>query len=187
MAKKIHAEDLKRLAAQGKGVTQISNELNVTKGAISKRLKSLGCVVTAPGLTLYRPDGNTSALDMVSQFMLINQQANTLLGKLVKACEKVESLPDSKIKLQDPRSLLIKVFGEIKGQIDLWHQLEKTRFNVLVVREFMNDLITFLGEECGEEARRRFTERVNQRESLRGIIDSPELSISGSEGQGEYS
>ena len=185
MARKIHDDDLKRLATQGKGVSQIAKELDVTKGAISKRLKRLG-VVTTQGLTIYDPNNKVKALDMVSQFMVINNQANSLLSKLVEACEKVEALPDGKIKLRDPRDLLIKLFGEIKGQIDLWHELEKTRFNVMVVREFMNELVTFLAEECGEDARKRFTERINQRESLRGIIECPGLPVSGSEEQGEY-
>ncbi|MGO8989080.1 MAG: hypothetical protein ACLQGU_19700 [bacterium] len=185
MAKKIHDDDLKRLATEGKGVSQIARELNCTKGAISKRLKRLGVVTVHRG-TLYRPKGDTRSLDMISQFMLINKEANELLNKLIQACEKVESLPDGKIRLQDPRSLLIKLFGEIKTQIDLWHELEKTRFNILVVREFMNELVTFLAEEVGEDARKRFTDRINQRESLRGIIECPELPISGIEGSGEY-
>lgn len=180
MAKKIFDHDLKRLASEGKGVTAISKELNVTKGCISKRLKRLNCVV-ARRITLYRPDEKAGSINMIDQFILINKQANILLDKLVDACEKVESLPSDKIKLKDPRDLLIKLFGEIKSQIDLWHELEKTRFNAVVVREFMNELVRFLEEEVGEDARKRFTDRVNQNRTLRGVIECPELPISGAD------
>lgn len=186
MARKIHDDDLKRLLSEGLGVRQMAKELSCSPGAISKRLKGLNCVVRRPGLSLYRPGGDVRALDMVSQFMLINKQANVLLGKLVKASENVENLPNQK-SLQDPRSLLIKLMGEIKSQIDLWHELEKNRFNVLVVREFMNELVTFLAEEVGEDAKKRFIDRINERESLRGILASPEFPVSGIKGQGEYS
>jgi hypothetical protein len=180
MAKKIFDHDLKRLASEGKGVTAIARELNVTKGCISKRLKGLNCVV-ARRITLYKPpeDEKTGSLNMIDQFILINKQANTLLNKLVDACEKVESLPGDKIKLKDPRELLIKLIGEIKSQVSLWHELEKTRFNVVVVREFINELIRFLEEEVGEDARKRFTDRVNQNRTLRGVIECPGLPISG--------
>ena len=123
MAKKIFDHDLKRLAGQGKGVTAIARELNVTKGAISKRLKALN-VVVARGMTLYRPAEKTRLFNMVDQFIFINEQANTLLNKLAKACDKVESLP-SEVKLKDPRELLIKIVGEIKSQIGLWNELEE--------------------------------------------------------------
>jgi hypothetical protein len=178
--KRISIIELERCLKGGLGVTAIAKELGVTKGAISRKLKKMN-VVAAPGITLYRPSGETRSLDMVGQFMLINKQANILLGKLVKACEKVESLPNDKIK-RDPRDLLIKLFGEIKSQIDLWHEVEKTRFNILVVREFINELVTFLAEEVGEDARKRFSERINQNRSLRGIIEYPGLPISGIEG-----
>lgn len=169
MAKKVLDHELKALANQGRSVTSIAKELNVTKSCISKRLKSLGCIAVK-GITLFRPDGTAGSLNMIEQFSIINREANSLLNKLIKACEKAETLPGDGVKLKDPRELLIKLIGEIKSQIGLWHEVEKTRFNAVVVREFINELIRFLEEEVGEDARKKFTDRIDKNRALRGII-----------------
>jgi len=187
--KRISIPELQECLKEGLGVTAISKKLGITKGAVSKRLKRMGHVVAKRRMTIYQHEGsgapvNLPRINMIDQFVKINKEATDLLNKLLPVCQDMKGFAPKNAR--DPYDLCVKLMGEVRSQVSLWHEMEKTWINLQTVKEFVGELVQALKEEIGNDAMERVRDRIEQIPALRGFLQRTGLSDSASEGEDEH-
>jgi len=195
---RISIADIQRCFEAGLGVTQTALQLGVTKGAVSKRCKSLRITLkrstpkenTIKDVVLYHAgDIVTKEINAVDQLHKINVYANELLDLLMRwnrgddeALQILESQVTNKqvrigkniefikeYKMKDPRELALKAMQEIRGQIQLQFEIFSKLYDMESVAEFQEAILTTI-EEVEPDVRKRIIEKLKARRVLRSAI-----------------
>jgi len=186
--RKIPLDQIGRLFAEGKGVSEIAKKAGFTKGAVSKALKRLN-INAAKSVTLYHAgEVVKKELNAVEQLQKINNDANELLDLLMRwnrgddeALQILESQVRkvrvrgseedvTEYRFKDPRELALRAMAEIRGQLNLQLEIFKTLYDHQAVAEFQREVLTAIGE-AAPEIRNRIIENLKKAGAIRSVID----------------
>lgn len=186
---KIDIDQLNQLLIEGKTVGYIAKMFSVSSAAVSKAKKKLK-IGFVKNVTLERAhrvvDKNLNA---VAQLQKINEYANELLDLLMRwnrGEDEALRIMESQVKkvkhgrgkdaeeiteyhIKDPRELIIRVMGEIRGQLSLQLDIFRTLYDMEAVAEFQKEVLDAIGE-VDEETRNKIVERLKERRALRGTV-----------------
>jgi hypothetical protein len=194
--KRISTAELQKCFEAGLGVSETARQLNVTKGAISKRAKSLGINLrrstskanSIKDVVLFHAgDIVTKEINAVKQLQKINSHANELLDLLMRwnrgddeALQILESQVRkvkvrgseqeiTEYKFKDPRELALRAMQEIRGQIQLQFEIFSKLYDMESVAEFQEAILTTI-QEVEPDVRKRIIEKLKDRRILRSAI-----------------
>jgi len=188
--KKFSNLDLEQLVREGFGVSDIARKLGVSKGTVSKRLKSLK-VAVAKNVTLHHAGEIVERkLDAIAQLQKINDYANELLDLLMRwnrgdneALQILESQV-RKVKIRgqeeevteyrfkDPRELALKAMAEIRGQLNLQLEIFRALYDMAAVAEFQKEVLTAIGE-VAPDVRSSIIHNLQKARAIRSTLDFP--------------
>lgn len=177
--RKILLDEIGRLFAEGKGVSEIAKRTGFTKGAISKALKRLNINATK-SVTLYHAgEVVKKELNAVEQLQKINDSANELLDLLMRwsrgdneALQILESQVRkvrvrgseeevTEYKFKDPRELALRAMAEIRGQLNLQLEIFKALDDHQAVAEFQREVLEAIGE-AAPDVRNRIIQNLKK-------------------------
>jgi AcrR family transcriptional regulator len=188
--KKISNLELEQLVREGNGVSEIARKLGVTKGAISKRLKSLKVAVTKDVTLHHAGEVVEKKLDAIAQLQKINDYANELLDLLMRwnrgddeALQILESQVRkvkigrgkdaeevTEFRFKDPRELALKAMGEIRGQLNLQLEIFRALYDMAAVAEFQKEVLTAIGE-ASPDVRDKIIHNLQKRRAIRSTLE----------------
>jgi len=188
MAKrKVSDTQVKRAFKKTKSVSETARRLGVTKGTISKRLKSLKIKTSREIQLESAGEIVVKEINAFEQISKINQYANELLDILMcwnrgdpEAIRVLESQARKiaagdkehivkEFKFKDPRELAIKLMAEIRGQLRLQLEIMQSLFDMKAAAEFQQELIQLLGE-IDPNVRIEFIRRLQERRAIRRSV-----------------
>lgn len=160
---------------EGKGVTQIAQELGVTKGSVSKRIKQLN-LGYSKNVTLHHAGEMVKVqIDAAGQLLKINETANRLLDRLTMVIEG-EASSEEKMTLDllmgDKASWLdmaLKIKAEIRQQLRLQFDIFKGLYDMEAVAEFQREVLEAIGS-VDPVTRNRIIKRLSERGSIRSAL-----------------
>lgn len=188
--KRISILDLEKCIQEGCGVSEAARRLGVTKGAVSKKLKSLKIQTAKQVVFHHTGEIVEKKLDAIDQIKKINDYANELLDLLmrwnrgdkaalqilesqvrkVKVRGKEEELTEYRFK--DPRELALKAMAEIRGQISLQFEIIQGLYDMAAVSEFQKEVLEAIGEVT-PDVRKRIVENLKKRSFIRSTLELP--------------
>jgi len=189
--KRISTDDLKKCFDAGLGISDTARQLGVTKGAVSKRAKSLRITLmkgTSKDVVLFHAgEIVTKEIDAVDQLRKINSYANELLDLLMRwnrgdegALQILESQvrkvrvrgSDQELteyRFKDPRELALKAMQEIREQLKLQFEMLKALYDMDNVAAFQDEVLTTIGE-VEPDVRKRIIDKLKERRIFRSAI-----------------
>ena len=165
MAKKISLIELEQLVRQGNGVSEIARKLKVTKGAISKRLKSLNVAVAKDVCLRAAPEILKRKLDAMGQLTKINNLIHKELDQIEEDLETA-SREDRK-GLQDQK---LKHVGEIRKQLMLLLDITAALYDIDQVRAFQAEVLQAIAA-ASPEIRDRIIANLQERRAIRSTLE----------------
>jgi hypothetical protein len=190
--KRISTTDIQKCFEAGLGVSETARQLGCTKGAISKRAKSLRITLnqkTSKDVVLFHAgDIVAKEIDAVQQLRKINSHANELLDLLmrwnrgddealrilegqvrkVKVGRGENAQEITEYRMKDPRELALKAMQEIRGQIQLQFEIFSKLYDMESVAEFQEAILTTIGE-VEPDVRKRIIEKLKDRRIFRSV------------------
>jgi hypothetical protein len=161
---KISLNEIGRLFAEGKGVSEIGRITGFTKGAISKALKRLHPNIAKAVALNHADEVVEKELNALEQMQKINANANEMLDLLMRwnrgdpeALQVLESQVRkvkvrgseeevTEYKFKDPRELALKAMGEIRGQLNLQLEIFKVFYDHKAVAEFQREVLQAIAD-----------------------------------------
>ena len=161
---KIPLFQLERLVSEGNGVSEIARKLGVTKGAVSKRLKSLKVAISKDVALRSAPRIVDRQINAMDQLKRINGLIN---GELDYIEENIKTAKGrSRVELQEQR---LKHVAEIRKQVSLLLDIAQTLYNAEEVAAFQQIVLEEIGN-ASLETRERILQRLNQARAIRSTI-----------------
>lgn len=188
--KRISIMELEKVIQEGCGVREAARRLQVTPGAVSKKLKGLKIAVVKDSTLRHAGEIVEKRLDAIDQIKKINDYANELLDLLMRwnrgddtALQILESqVRKVKIrgtekeieeyKFKDPRELALMAMREIRGQIQLQFEIFQGLYDIQAAAEFQKEVLDAIGR-CSPELRQEIVKNLKERGALRSILDIP--------------
>jgi len=183
--------ELQKCLEAGLGISETARQLGVTKGAVSKRAKSLRITLkqntTKDVLLFHAGEIVSKEINAVEQLHKINAHANELLDLLMRwnrgdneALQILESQVRkvkvrgreeevTEYRFKDPRELALRAMQEIRGQIQLQFEIFSKLYDMESVAEFQEAILTTIGE-VEPDVRKRIIEKLKDRRILRSAI-----------------
>ncbi len=180
--------ELKRLVRRGLTGSAIAEQLGVSRGAVSMRLKALNLAI-AKNVTLRRADEIVEKeINAAQQLQKINAHANEILDLLMRwnrgdeeALQILESQvryvrvngreePVKDYKFKDPRELALKAMQEIRSQLSLQLQIFESLYNMQAVAAFQNEVLEAIGS-VSPELRDRIVKNLQERRAIRSTLE----------------
>ena len=178
------------LSDEGKTQAACAAHFGVTPAAISIQVKKLGIAIVRNAAISHAPEVVAKKLNSIAQLEKINRDANELLDLcmawqrgdkealrilesqvkyiLVGSGKKKKQVKEFKFK--DPRELALRAMGEIRNQLRLQLEIFKTLYDCEAVKEFQEELITFLGE-VDPGVRDEFIQRLREKGVVRSALE----------------
>jgi DNA-binding transcriptional ArsR family regulator len=169
---------LEQLVIQGNGVSQIARILGVSKGTVSKRLKSLNVGITK-NVTLHNAGEIVKKeINAAEQLLKINRTANELLDMLMAcingdektrraAMEKVAPLLGAK---SGPLEAAVKIKAEIRQQLKLQLDIFTALYDMEAVAQFQREVLEAIGD-ADLETRDRIIRNLKERNAIRSTLE----------------
>jgi hypothetical protein len=190
--KRISIMELEKVIQEGCGVREAARRLQVTPGAVSKKLKSLKIAVVKDSTLRHAGEIVEKRLDAIDQIKKINDYANELLDLLMRwnrgddtALQVLESQMINKkvrvgkeikfvdeYKMKDPRELALMAMREIRGQIQLQFEIFQGLYDIQAAAEFQKEVLDAIGR-CSPELKQEIVENLKKGGALRSILDIP--------------
>ena len=161
MAKvKISLIQLEQLVREGNGVSEIARKLGVTKGAVSKRLKSLKVAIAKDVTLRSAPQIVDRQINAMGQLTRINTLINNELDYIE---ENIKNASGEKRKeLQDQR---LKHVSEIRKQLSLLLDIAQALHSTEEVAAFQQIVLEEIGH-AEPSVRTRILQRLNERRAI---------------------
>jgi len=190
--RRISILELEKCIEEGCGVSEAARRLGVTKGAVSKKLKSLKIAVVKNSTLRHAGEIVEKRLDAIDQIKKINNYANELLDLLMRwnrgdneALQILESQVRkvkvrgseqevTEYRFKDPRELALKAMAEIRGQIALQFEIVQGLYDIAAVSEFQREVLGVIGE-VDADARKRIVENLKKRSFIQSALELPQL------------
>ncbi|NIA31766.1 MAG: hypothetical protein GWP06_17885 [Actinobacteria bacterium] len=190
---KIDIDILERmLREEGKNQKECADYFGVSRPAISIAVKKQKISVIRNAAAEHSSVIVEKKLNAIEQLQKINTDANELLDLCMKwqrgddeALRILESQVKyimvgsgqdkeavKEFKFKDPRELALKAMAEVRNQLRLQLEIFKTLYDCEAVKEFQDELVTFLGEvDLG--VRDEFIRRLREKGVIRSILEFP--------------
>lgn len=190
--------ELKRLVKQGLSCSEIAKRLNVSKGAVSMRLKAMNAAITKDVALRNAGEIVRKELDTIGQLQKINNSVNKVLEEAeaaqfvnaqqiremvvcVENClpKGEEDGKDAKLALQTlsklafdsyPKELVIKATKEIRGQLKLQLDIFQALHDMKAVAEFQEEVLNAIGS-VEPEIRDRIRRNLYERRAIRSTLE----------------
>ncbi len=178
------------VSEEGKTLKEAAEFFDCSIPAVSKQLKKLNISVKKNAILEHAPVIVEKKLNAIAQLEKINRDANELLDLcmawqrgdkealrilesqvkyiLVGSGKKKKQVKEFKFK--DPRELALRAMGEIRNQLRLQLEIFKTLYDCEAVKEFQEELITFLGE-VDPGVRDEFIQRLREKGVVRSALE----------------
>ncbi|BBO82474.1 hypothetical protein DSCO28_30400 [Desulfosarcina ovata subsp. sediminis] len=180
---------LKLIDKQGLSQAETARRLNVSRQAVSQRLKELRGQQTKVTVAKKVEQVVDRKLDAIDQLQKINENANELLDLCMAwqrgddvALQILESqrtnrtvrIGDEEIdaqefKFKDPRELALKAMAEIRNQLRLQLEIFATLYDMKAVAEFQNAVLEAIGE-VDHDVRTRIIQKLNSQRAIRSAV-----------------
>ena len=145
---------LNQMLRDGQPQNDIAQHFGVTPSAISKAMRELHLSVVKNVTIESAHKVVESNLDSIGQLKHINEKANELLDKAIKA------------KNND---IAIKCMSEIRGQLRLQLELFEVLYDVKAVQAFQNEVLNLISE-VEPDARARIIHRLKAASAIRSAV-----------------
>ncbi|PIV20155.1 MAG: hypothetical protein COZ69_00985 [Deltaproteobacteria bacterium CG_4_8_14_3_um_filter_45_9] len=169
--RKINLQELKVLSNKGMSGVEIAETLGVSKGAVSKNLKSLTKAISQDIVLRQAQRINDKQLSAMSRLEKMAGDIDHELEAINKELE--ESPKGGKTEL---RELKIKFNAEGRKQINSHLDLAKALYDITEVRKFQETVIEVIGE-VNVEARDEILRRLKERRALGSVFRRSESGI----------
>jgi DNA-binding MarR family transcriptional regulator len=161
---------------EGKGVTVIAEELGVTKGSVSKRIKQLNLGLSKNVTLHHAGEIVKREINAADQLLKINDTANKLLDRLVTVIEGGDEAPGELLRLEpllgDKASILeaaLKLKAEIRQQLRLQFEVFKGLYDMQAIAEFQREVLEAIGS-AAPDLRNQIVARLKERGSIRSAM-----------------
>ena len=161
---KINIFELEQLHRTGKTVSEIAKELGVTKGAVSKRLKSMNLAVVRDVATRSAPQVVAQKIDAMAQLSKANDIIKGELNYLQECIREADE--KGRLILQDAQ---LKHVAEIRKQIGLLLQIAQTLYSAEQVAEFQKVVLEEIGN-VEPEVKQRILNRLQERRAPFSVL-----------------
>ena len=178
---KIDVLKLKRYVREGKSQTKIAKIFGVSDTAVSMRLKDLNLSVAKSVQMEHAHACVMDCLDVVHQLHKLNGESNFLLDLLMAAIRgekdaeallkkhQVLGSVGTKMRFEDPKSLVLKVMKQIQDQLRLQMTILETVTSFESIADFQCEVISLVGE-MDTGLKRRFIERLREKKAIRSAV-----------------
>ena len=166
--RKISDDKLFQLIKDGNSPAEIARKMGVTKGAVSKRLKTLNMAITKD-VTFRKVDKIIrKEINAVDQLQKINEHANELLERAMRVIRGEET---SQYDMQrDPREVALKAMQEIRGQLKLQLDIFQVLYDMRAVAEFQQEVLEAIGD-ASPEVREKIIRNLQERKAVRSTLE----------------
>jgi hypothetical protein len=166
---------LEQLVKKGNGVSKIAQILNVSKGAVSKRLKQLNIGITKNVTLANAGEIVRKEINAVGQLQKINAHANELLDLLMACMDGDEAKRKGALKklgdgVKDPKELALKAMQEIRGQLKLQLEIFQALYDMQAVAEFQKEVLEAI-EDASPEIRDRIIFNLKEKRAIRSTLE----------------
>jgi hypothetical protein len=178
---KINPVKLRQYLRSGKSQREIAKIFGVSDSAISMRRKDLNLNM-AKSVQLENAHACVlDCLDVIGQLSQLNNDSNYLLDLLMSAirCEqdatavlkKHQELGaiGTKMRFEDPKSLVLKVMKQIQDQLKLQINILETVTSFEAVANFQAEVIALIAE-MDIDLKKKFVERLREKKAIRSSI-----------------
>lgn len=155
---------LEQLVREGNEVSEIARKLGVTKGAVSKKLKSLKVAVTKDVALRSAPRIVDNGLDAMAQLRRINSSIHKELNQIEEDLEA--TTVEDRTGLQDQK---LKHVAEIRKQITLLLEIARVLYNLDEVKAFQEIVVEEIGN-ASPEIRKEILQRLAERRFIRSSL-----------------
>ncbi len=169
---KFSDEELIPLVEAGLTVTEIARRLNVSKGAVSQRLKRLKLAVAKDICLRSAGEIVRGEINALHQFQSMNEKANELLER---ALDSLGADDPSCAEGADSREIALKIMREIRGQLKLHTHMIESLNNMKMVADFQTEVLEAVGE-ASPDLRERIVKKLRERRAVRSGIEIPVFS-----------
>jgi hypothetical protein len=175
--KKIDKIELAQMLHSGRSISQCAEHFKTSISAVSQAKKSLAKRETEILVSQNAERAVENKLDAVRQLLTVNESTLELLEDL-KACmlldpralEKLNKLAETKrIRLTDPKKLFLSTCGELRKQIELMQQIEKTFFDLSAVQQFQEIVMDTINE-VSPDAKDQIIKRLKRHAAFRNAF-----------------
>ena len=167
-ARKISDDRLFQLIKDGNSPSEIARKMGVTKGAVSKRLKSLNMAITKD-VTFRKVDKIIrKEINAVDQLQKINANANEVLERAMRVIRGEEKCQDD--MQRDPREVALKAMQEIRGQLKLQLDIFQVLYDMRAVAEFQQEVLEAI-HDASPEVRERIVRNLQERKAVRSTLE----------------
>lgn len=181
---KVSNDQLAFFVDQGLTVTEIARKLEMSKGAISKRLSKLNLAVAKSSAGRAADAIVDHKINSIEQLEKVNLAANELLDCLMrwhrgdpealqilesqvrKVKVKGQESEVTEFKMQDPRKLALQAMNEIRGQLSLQLDIYKTLWDMKAAQEFEAEVLATIAE-VDPNVRDQILHRLEKKRTIR--------------------
>lgn len=184
---KINPGLLQRWTDQGKTQTWIAMQFNCSVQAVSKAVKRLGHAKARYAVEDGLRPAVEHKMDAIQQLNNANRVANKLLDLLERwsdgddvALQVLESQTKAVnvgtrqeprfmdvVNMKDPRELMVRVLGEIRMQITVALDIQKTMFQIEEVKGVLDSIIRIIQERVPPDVQKLIADELMKKKSLR--------------------
>jgi predicted transcriptional regulator len=169
--KKIPIILLDQLVRKGRTVSQIAEELKVTKGAVSKALKRLSVALTKDVVLRSAPKIVDRQIDAMGQLKKINDLINKELDYIESNIQTATGADRKDFQKQR-----LEHVAEIRKQVDLLLDIAKTLYDTEEVAAFQQIILEEIGR-AAPEVQDRIVSRLNERRAIRSSFEFRQSTI----------
>jgi len=163
--KKISILELEQLVREGNRVSDIARKLGVSKGAVSKRLKSLNVAITREASMHHAPAVVEQRIDAMAQLEKINR---VIEGELDQIQNELGNATGS--ERRELQEIQIKHSAEIRKQLGLQLELFRAWYDVKAISEFQIEVLNSI-REAAPDVRARILSKLQEKRALWSILD----------------
>ncbi len=190
---KVTNAQLELLTKEGLSQADIARRLNMTRGAISIRMKKLNLAASRSSLLKHGEALADHRIDALAQLTKVNGAANELLDCMMKfhrgdpeaiqllECQlrkfKVGKNGDQKqfeeVKITDPRKLALDAMKEIREQLSLQNEIFRSIWDMKAAMEFEQEVLAAI-EKVAPDVRAEIIDILQKKRALRSLIEQPQ-------------
>jgi hypothetical protein len=165
---------LEQLVKKGNGVSKIARILRVSKGTVSKRLKQLNIGISKNVTLHHAGEIVKKEINAVEQLLKINEDANTLLDRLMKVIRGDEKALDEVAYLLSgrfgPIEAVLKIQAEIRQQLKLQLEIYESLYDMKAVAIFQREVLAAIGE-ADPDTRQRIIKSLKEKRAVYSTLD----------------
>jgi len=166
---------VKKAALLGQGKLSAKAEFILTQLEEGKKIKEIAKILGCTVQNVYnyiRVSGQYVKKGVSAQHAVIVAKKHIdFADQLLKVAREADILLESLKLKEDDKSQdrLVRVLGEIRNQVTIWHNIRKDLFSMQQVSEAFNEIIEVIGE-LAPDARAKIVKRLRQKGLSDGLV-----------------